>query len=145
MLREWEIASGTQRLRGSDAAARQRAGSSGGEGDKPRELARRAAAVLKVRQLRNRMLGRALFGEPAWDMLLALYVANGDGSKTTVSGLASGSDYPHTTALRWLQTLEAERLVERRRHPTDKRIHFVELTAAALDALDRLFAENPIV
>lgn len=128
-----------RRLHRSDAAARQQPGRPQAAVDRT-ELARRAAALLKVRRARNDLLGAAFFGEPAWDMLLALYVAESNGTKTTVSGLA-GSECPHTTGLRWLQALEAEQLVKRAPSPTDKRMSFVALTPEAVEAIDRLLCE----
>ena len=127
----------------SDAAAPERRGSGEGAVVSRAQLAARAAAVLKARRFRNGLLGRALFGEPAWDMLLSLYVAASSGSKVSVSGLADWSECPHTTGLRWLQVLEAERLAKRTPHPADKRISLVELTSEGLAALDQFFSQAP--
>ena len=99
--------------------------------------------VRKARSLRLRFLDPQLFGEPAWDMLLSLYVAASSGSKVSVSGLADWSECPHTTGLRWLQVLEAERLAKRTPHPADKRISLVELTSEGLAALDQFFSQAP--
>lgn len=111
--------------------------------DEHSRWAGRAAALFKARQLRTRIFGQTLFGEPGWDMLIALYVAESSGTGVTVSGLAEWVGCPSTTGLRWLQVLEAKRLVCRRAHPSDKRMHFVELTRTAHDALDHFFAQVP--
>jgi DNA-binding MarR family transcriptional regulator len=106
-------------------------------------LVRRAAALFKARQLRSSIFGQALFGEPAWDMLIALYLADSKGQPVTVSGLAEWARCPSTTGLRWLQVLEAKRLASRRAHPSDRRMHFVELTERGRQALDGFFARAP--
>jgi DNA-binding MarR family transcriptional regulator len=108
-------------------------------------LAKRAVAAFKARQLRNRFFAPTMFGEPAWDMLLALYLAEHSGRPVTVSGLANWSGYPPTTGLRWLQLLESESLVRRRPSPNDKRMFFVELTARGRNALDEFFSRAPTI
>jgi len=144
MLCRPDIPREQRKLPRSDAAAREQPRLPDGATISRSDLSERAAALLKVRRLRNELFGRALFGEPAWDMLLALYVATGRGTRVTVSGIA-GSECPHTTGLRWLQALEAEQLVKRVRNCRDKRMSFVELTPQALNALDRLFYDVSII
>ena len=109
------------------------------------QLAKRAVAAFKARQLRNHFFAPAIFGEPAWDMLLALYLAEDSGRPVTVSGLANWSGYPATTGLRWLQLLEGECLVRRRPSPNDKRMFFVELTPSGRNALDEFFSRAPTI
>ena len=79
----------------------------------------------------------AIFGEPAWDMLLDLYVREAHGASTTASQLLEIAGASLTTASRWLQFLEEKGLAIRRLHPLDARIEFVALTVKARDALDR--------
>ena len=109
------------------------------------QLARRAAAAFKARELRNRYFAPAIFAEPAWNMLLALYLADDDGRPVTASGLAQWSGAPSTTGLRWLRLLECERLVRRRPSSSDRRMCFIELTSLGREALDRYFAEAPTI
>jgi DNA-binding MarR family transcriptional regulator len=75
-----------------------------------------------------------MFSEPAWEMLLNLYAAEGAG-RLTVSGLALQSGSSKATALRWIDYLEHERLIEREAHPTDQRVAFVKLTEEGKEAL----------
>lgn len=104
-------------------------------------LVDRARHEFANRARRSRIFGGAMFGEAAWDMLLALYVAEQSGARHTVSGLTDLSGVPSTTALRWLDFLEnKEQLVRRRANPTDKRVFFVELTDRGRAALDLYFS-----
>jgi DNA-binding MarR family transcriptional regulator len=94
------------------------------------------------RARRGRVFSNVMFGEAAWNMLLALYVTDQSGQRHTVSGLANLSGSPTTTALRWLDFLETkEGLVTRKPNPTDRRIYDVELTDKARQALDAYFSE----
>ena len=80
-----------------------------------------------------------MFGEPAWDILLALYV-NEPGQRQTISRLAETANASKSTALRWLEHLERHGLVRREDHPHDRRTVFVELTDAGRGKLDFYFA-----
>jgi DNA-binding MarR family transcriptional regulator len=104
---------------------------------------KRASRILAARQQRRKYFSPEIFGEPAWEMLLALYVAEERGPRLTVTRLCHNSGFPLTTALRWLHFLEAEHLVTRVASPVDKRIFYLDLAANARSALDRLLLESP--
>ena len=97
-------------------------------------------AVMLARQGRRAIFASAIFGEPAWDMLLALYLAEFDQVRVTVTGLAERSGAALTTAIRWLDYLEQTHLVQRREHPTDRRVIFVELSAEGRAKLQTYFS-----
>ncbi len=83
-----------------------------------------------------------MFGEPAWDMLLALYVSSVDGPRHSVGRLGTLSGAPQTTALRWLDYLVMEKLVVRTPNPTDRRSDFVELSDKGRNALEKYLSEE---
>ena len=91
------------------------------------EFLSKAKSVLNRRRLRSRFFNRAIFGEPAWEILLVLYISDVSGGRQTIGKLADWIDTPLTTALRWIAYLEKERLVERQAHPQDKRVVFLRL------------------
>jgi DNA-binding MarR family transcriptional regulator len=104
-------------------------------------LLERARQTFVNRAQRSRFFSGAMFGEAAWDMLLALYVTEQSGARHTVSGLVNLSGVPPTTALRWLDFLEnKEQLVARKPNPVDKRVFLVELTDKGREALDAYFS-----
>jgi DNA-binding MarR family transcriptional regulator len=105
-----------------------------------KELRRLARKIYDARRARDRLLDNRLFGEPAWDMLLALYFLPASGLMLTVSGLACCSGVPHTTALRWQTRLLEEGLIERGPHETDRRMQMLRLTDAARDMLEGYLA-----
>jgi hypothetical protein len=107
--------------------------SEGPTGDDPLwgELARQA---YRDRRSRNAIFGNdALFGEPAWDILLDLFIASKERKLVPVTSACIGAAVPPTTALRWLQVLESEGLVVRESDKRDARRVFVRLSAQAYE------------
>jgi hypothetical protein len=102
-------------------------------------LARKAYAL---RRKRTAIFGNAeLFGEPAWDILLDLFIAQAEGKTVSVSSACIGSAAPATTGLRWLGVLADEGLVIRENDAEDHRRVLVRLTARGLSAMERYFNE----
>ena len=102
------------------------------------ELAREAYAV---RRRRNAIFGNAeIFGEPAWDILLDLYIAHVENKPVSVSSACIGSAAPPTTGLRWLGVLTEEGLILREHDPEDQRRVLVRLSDRGLAAMDQYFA-----
>jgi len=107
-----------------------------------RFLVEHARQTFANRAQRTRFFNNAMFGEAAWDMLLALYATEQSGSRHTVSGVVNLAGVPPTTALRWLDFLEQEQLITRKPNPTDRRVSYVGLTDKAREALDAYFSET---
>ena len=82
-----------------------------------------------------------MFGEPAWEILLLLYVSQGS-ARFTASRLAQVAGYSKATAIRWMDYLEKERLIQRRPHPTDQRSIFVELTDKGTASLEMYLTDT---
>lgn len=100
-------------------------------------LARKAYALRRKRQA---IFGNSdLFGEPAWDILLDLFIADGEGKTVSVSSACIGSAAPATTGLRWLGVLADEGLVVRENDHEDHRRVLVRLTPAGRAAMERFF------
>jgi DNA-binding MarR family transcriptional regulator len=99
------------------------------------ELIGLARAIVELRRSRGDVFPHAIFGEPAWDMMLALFVQTPAGKGETVSNLSLSSGTPSTTALRWIDYLEREAYVTRRSCRIDKRLVFVNLTDKADGAI----------
>lgn len=99
-----------------------------------------ARSAYALRRKREAIFGNPdLFGEPAWDILLDLYIANGEGKTVSVSSACIGSAAPATTGLRWLSVLADEGLVVRENDATDHRRVLVRLTPAGRATMDRFF------
>lgn len=122
------LASGLSELFPSPAQA--------GSGIDRETLISRARIVFNGRRLRERHFDRQLFGEPAWDILLLLYIAEQSSARLTSTRLAELIETPLTTVGRWLNHLEMDRLIERQPHPTDRRTVFIKLLEKGRAALD---------
>jgi DNA-binding MarR family transcriptional regulator len=89
------------------------------------------------RRQRSKFIDGALLGEPAWDMLLDLFVQNAHRRRVSVTSVCKASGVADTTALRWLTMLEKNKLVQRVPALRDRRVQFVELTDDGLLAMSK--------
>ena len=101
-----------------------------------RELCRLAARIYDARRERERIFDSQFFGEPAWDMLLALYCLPARGEIMTVTSLAFASGVPQTTAYRWQTALQVQGLIERGPSEVDLRKQFMRLTTEGRTLLE---------
>lgn len=90
------------------------------------------------RRERNRLFfGAKIFGEPAWDMLLALYCFDRDQRQLlTVTALSLAAEVKPTTGLRWQNTLLSLGLMERGPGPKDNRCVYVRLSQKGRGVLE---------
>lgn len=107
------------------------------------QLVARARREIANRKKRMQQFPKGMFGEPAWDILLVLYVTDGFAPET-IRDLRELSGLTHTTALRWLDYLESHQLIARKSHPSDKRSAYIQLTPQATDKLDQYFADMTV-
>jgi len=98
------------------------------------------ARMRRLRLQRNQIIGAPLFRDPAWDMLLELFVSKESGRRLSVSSLCLASGVPPTTALRHLSRLEKHGLITRTGDPDDNRRWFVEPTEKAIDGIEKAAA-----
>lgn len=90
---------------------------------------RLATSLYELRRTRDAAAGRkGLFGEPGWDILLDLYIAERRKTELQVSSVCLDSGVPSTTVLRWIARLENEGLICRKADNADARRRYVRLT-----------------
>ena len=99
--------------------------------------AARLRRMVRHRRLRDRLFGKGLFADPAWDMLLDLAAARLEARQVAVSSLCIAAAVPTSTALRWIKTLIEEGLFVRIDDIADRRRAFVALSDQAAAAMDR--------
>jgi DNA-binding MarR family transcriptional regulator len=104
----------------------------------PEALLERAESIVRVRKARERLLGRAVMGEPAFDLLLCLYMRSGQ-KEISLSDLARPAGIPYSSAVRWMRYLGDRGLVERTESKTDRRVICLQLTPSGRAVLDELF------
>jgi len=106
------------------------------------QLLQLARWLFYARKARDRFFHPGLFGEAAWDMLLALYTMDQAGPRLTIANLSKIAGVPTATILRWLQTLEDQALVTRRPHPHDRRSALVQITEQGRAAMESYLSET---
>jgi len=78
-----------------------------------------------------------LFAEPAWDILLDLFIAYEEGKSQSTSMTCIGACVPQTTGLRWIALLEREGLVHSWPDQRDGRYRMLGLTPAGVGKMVR--------
>ena len=100
------------------------------------ELGALARIEYTARRSRDRLLPPDLFGEPCWDILLDIYSRYRRNEHISVKQAILASCVPQTTALRHIQILVSRGLLDRKYAPHDARVVWLELTPAAITALE---------
>jgi len=95
--------------------------------------------IIRARMERTLYFRANIFADPAWDILLDLYAAELSQVRVSVNSLCIASNVPQTTALRWINSLEAEQLIKRSPDPLDRRRFFLSLTQSAVNSLEEYF------
>lgn len=107
---------------------------------KQAQLLLMASRILKLRNLRRQVFPDAMFSEVAWDLLLLLYT-HGDKHGLRPGALAELSGAPLTTALRWIDYLDAHQLAARAPGHEDPREARVSLTETAKEKLESYLSQ----
>jgi DNA-binding MarR family transcriptional regulator len=102
-------------------------------------LLERARFILRVRRSRERLLGRAMIGEPAFDLLLSLYVQQGQ-QENSLTSLAQTAGIPYSSAMRWVSYLGDKDLIERSHSDENRRSLPVRLTQTGRAVMDELLS-----
>lgn len=105
-----------------------------GEPRDPRMLI--AKWIYSSRQDRPGGSDTRLFGEPAWDIILDIYIHQAKGRSTSITAACIGSHAPATTALRYIDLLCELDWVEKIPDDNDRRRSLLALTASAKDQMD---------
>lgn len=92
-----------------------------------------AGDLIRERQLRSATFPdiAGITGEPAWEVLLFVFIAEQDGVDVSIGELANWTRCPGTTMLRYLKHLEEVGLIARRHDHLDLRRVHIELTATS--------------
>jgi len=102
----------------------------------------RAKEYYRKRRLRERMFADPnLFADPAWDILIDLYIASEEGRGISISSACIASAVPITTALRWIKILEQGGHISRHEDPSDARRVLMALTESAAKTVRDYFSE----
>lgn len=100
-------------------------------------LLRRAIEIYHARQDRARVFDTHcdLFGEPAWDILLEVYIAQEHRRPICLSDASLAAGVPLSTAQRWVKLLLARGLLRREGDRRDARRTLISLSEKALSIM----------
>lgn len=101
-----------------------------------------AKAFRQARSKRSRHRPGELFGEPAWDILLDLFVQSVACRAVSITSATLASGVPCTTALRHIALLQQNGLIERQRNTRDRRVSYVALTEKGRQAMTAALGET---
>ena len=97
--------------------------------------------VIRLRRLREQVIGQNLFADPGWDILLDLTLARLEGRQTSVSSLCIAASVPTSTALRWIRSLQKAGVVACNADPGDGRRSHVEISDNAFEKMIALMSK----
>jgi hypothetical protein len=100
---------------------------------------KKATDLIEITKRRSRLVSAAnLFADPAWFILLDLFVRQHSGLDTSVSSACHASFSPVTTALRHIAILTERNIIVRRFDPRDQRRVYLELTEETREEIQRI-------
>ena len=104
------------------------------------ENARRAH---RRRLYRREVIGTSkLFADPAWEMLVDLFIRECENKKVATSALCLAATVPPSTALRRVNDLVAAGYIVKVEDPNDGRRHFVQMTPDTANRLITYFSSE---
>jgi DNA-binding MarR family transcriptional regulator len=106
------------------------------------QLIGHAKWLFHIRKTRERFFHPGLFGEAAWDVLLALFIMDQAGPALTIAALSNVAHVPTATMIRWLHTLEDQGLVMRQPHPHDRRSTIIKITPSGRQRMESYLSET---
>jgi hypothetical protein len=104
-----------------------------------------AKETYDARQRRFSYFRKDLFGEPAWDILLDLFVQTGVGKRISVTAACIGSGAPSATAIRYITLLQDEGLIERQGDPSDGRRSWLSFTSHGMEIMREYLSNERLV
>lgn len=101
------------------------------------QLAAIARSEFHNRRRRDSLIAYDLFAEPAWDMLLDLYIQHHRRQPVAIDRLCAVAATASTTALRWVGLLIEKELVTRSPCAADDDVVRVTLSARGISEMER--------
>lgn len=97
-----------------------------------------AQRAYQERRARTEFLGNTeIFGEPAWDMLLDLFIRQTNDEKVSFKSACINEAAPQPTAVRWLKVLERSGLIRSELDADDDSRHLIHLTPTGYEGMLR--------
>ncbi len=91
-------------------------------------LVETAKADARARRRRQELFPGIQVADPAWDLMLELFIHSAEGRRISVTGLGLSANVPGATVLRWLAMFQEGGLIQREPDPLDRRRIWVRLS-----------------
>lgn len=85
--------------------------------------------------------GTDIFADPAWDIILDLYIQNSKNQDVCVTSACTAAMVPVTTALRYITVLSDRGMIERSKNHKDGRSYLLRLSPEAIRIVEELLTE----
>jgi len=105
------------------------------------DLVRTAKRIIRLREARRKFLPEGYFEEPAYNILLDLYVATAEARVVYVNDACIASNTPTSTALRWISILVRDGFAMRFRDEKDARRTILEITPVGNRAISDMLRD----
>ncbi|WP_091143540.1 MarR family winged helix-turn-helix transcriptional regulator [Novosphingobium sp. CF614] len=92
-----------------------------------------------LRRKRDDLFKSDIFSDPAWDILLDIYISEKAGKAASVASTCAAARVPVSTGSRWITILVQNGYVARLDDPANAESALLSLTSTAHQALDTLF------
>lgn len=99
-----------------------------------------AKRVLAARRLRAEIFKGTIFGDPAYDILLDLFIRSQRAQPSSIGDSVDASGVPEATALRYIKTLVEKGYIGRLPHPHDKRKSSLIMMPTAFSMMNQWLA-----
>ncbi|WP_293881604.1 hypothetical protein [Sphingomonas sp.] len=93
------------------------------------DYAKLAERIYWSRRDREKVFNDDIFADPAWDLLLDLFIRSARDEQVSISSACHAASVPEATALRYLKVLTERQYLERISHPNDKRSTTLKMTS----------------
>lgn len=90
---------------------------------------------IRTRRKRKSLFSNNLFSDPAWDILLQLFLADLRGQRMAITDVARATSIPTATTIRWIETLERKGWALRVPDRADRRRVFAQLSTRGSAAM----------
>ncbi len=113
--------------------------------DPERNLTAIAENMYRFRRRRDSLMtsqfGADVFADPAWDIILDLYIQNSKNQDVCVTSACAAAMVPITTALRYITVLSDRGMIERSKNQKDGRSYLLRLSPEAVHIVEELLTE----
>lgn len=109
------------------------------------DLIDRAEKFLEWGRLKSGALdtGNGLFTDSCWNMCLDIYLCGLKDQQVTVSAIAHSSGIPMTTAMRYINVMAEQGLLQKSSNPADQRMVFVAVSEECQAKIEKLLSNAP--